>query len=494
MSTEKDSRPVRTSSLLRNSISLGGLIIAFGALFAFLLLFALDTLAPASNPYVGILTYLIAPGFLALGFLLTVSGALYQRWRNKKIKPATSRPLLSVDLSNPDERRNVIILSVIGVTFLLLTALGSYHTYHFTESVTFCGQACHTPMKPQFVTYQHSPHARVSCSECHVGPGATWYVKAKINGLHQVYSMFCDKFPRPIKMPISNLRPAQQTCEQCHWPEKFVGNLDRTYNHFLTDEMNTPYTLRMLLKVGGGDSTHGPVSGIHWHTSTDNKVEYLPADTENETIPWVRTTDPQGVVTEFQTSEFDGNVKEHLIRTMDCMDCHNRPAHIFKSPNEAVDLSLSLGRLDRSVPFIKKETVDILAKTYTSEKEALQGIATALNEKYPDIPQLKETISEVQRIFTQNFFPEMKADWRVYPNNIGHKDWMGCIRCHDDEHKTADGNRTIKASDCNTCHTILAEGSGEAISLLNLDGVDFSHPEEGWEDFNCNDCHTGANE
>ncbi|MDA1275055.1 MAG: NapC/NirT family cytochrome c [Verrucomicrobia bacterium] len=494
MNTETESDRPQNPSLLRNWISLGGFIIGSGALFAFLLLFALDTLAPTSNPYVGILAYLVAPGFLTMGIVLVVGGALYQRRRRKVTKAIAIRPLLSVDFSKPQELRNFIIFVVIAGTFLLLTALGSYQTYHFSESVMFCGQVCHTPMKPEFVTYQHSPHARVSCSECHIGRGATWYVKAKISGLYQVYATLTDKFPRPIKTPISSLRPAQETCEQCHWPQKFVGNLDRTYAHYLADETNTPYSVRMLLKVGGGDPTQGPVSGIHWHMSVANKVEYIATDPGNQTIPWVRMTNPQGAVTEYKTPEFDGIVRKDLIRTMDCMDCHNRPSHVFKTPNEAVDLALSLGRLDPSVPFIKKEIVDLLTQPYETEEEAFRGIATVLSEKYSNLPRLKETIAEVQRIYGENFFPEMKADWRAYPDNIGHKDWLGCFRCHDGEHKTADEKQVIKANDCNACHTILAQGKGDAISQLSAGGLEFTHPEEGWEGFKCNDCHTGSND
>ena len=486
--------PRQRPSLLRNWLSLGGLIVVAGSIFAFLLLVVLDALAPSSNPYVGILAYLFAPAFLTIGFGMVVAGAFYQRSRHKRLKPETTRPLLSIDLSQPGERRNLIILVAVTMTFLLLTAIGSYQTYHFTESVTFCGQACHTPMKPEFVTYEHSPHARVSCSECHIGQGATWYVKSKISGLYQVYATYFDKYPRPITTPISNLRPAQETCEQCHWPKKFVGNLDRVYTHYLADETNTPYTVRMLLKVGGGDPTQGAVSGIHWHMNVANKVEYIATDDKHQAIPWVRMTDPQGVVTEYKTSEFDGNVEKHTIRTMDCMDCHNRPSHIFETPNESVDLSLSLGRLDRSIPFIKQETVDFLTRPYETEEEALQGIATALYDRYPGIPQLKATIAEVQRIYSQNFFPEMKADWRAYPDNIGHKDWLGCFRCHDGEHKSKDGKHMVKADDCNACHTILAQGSGDAITQLDLNGLEFVHPEEDWEGFMCNDCHTGSND
>ena len=159
--------------------------------------------------------------------------------------------------------------------FLLISALGSYQTYEYTESVQFCGQACHTVMKPEMTAYLHGPHARVACAQCHIGPGATWYVRSKLSGTYQVYATLFNKYPRPIPTPVKNLRPAQETCNQCHWPKEFVGDLDRTYHYFLGDKTNTPYSVRLILKVGGGDPTHGPVGGIHWHMSIADKVEYI---------------------------------------------------------------------------------------------------------------------------------------------------------------------------------------------------------------------------
>jgi nitrate/TMAO reductase-like tetraheme cytochrome c subunit len=481
------------SSLLGNWISLAGLVVAGGGLFSFLLLFALDAVAPSGNPYIGVLAYLISPAFLALGFVLMAIGLVMHRRRQRRLETARSKPLLMVDLSQPRDRRNLIIFITVGALFLLLTAIGSYRSYHFTESVQFCGQACHGVMKPEYTTYLHSPHARVSCSECHIGPGATWYVKAKISGLYQVYATLFDKYPRPITAPIRNLRPAQETCERCHWPQKFVGNLDRTYTHFLTDKTNAAYSVRLLLKVGGGDPTHGPVSGIHWHMSVANKVEYIATDAQHQVIPWVRMTDAQGVVTEYKTADFKDTPDQHVIRTMDCMDCHNRPSHIFQTPNEAVDLALELGRLDAAMPFIKKESVAALTQPYATEDEAKKKIATSLHAKYADHPRLKSTIDEIQRIYTNNFFPEMKANWKTYPRNIGHKDWAGCFRCHDDQHKSADGKLAINANDCKSCHVILAEGRGQDLAELNPQGLKFKHPEEGWEGMKCNDCHTGGN-
>jgi hypothetical protein len=272
-----------------------------------------------------------------------------------------------------------------------------------------------------------------------------------------------------------------------------VGNLDRTYTHYLTDETNPVHQVRMLLKVGGADPTHGPVGGIHWHMNVANKVEYIAADETRQVIPWVRLTDPQGIVTEFRTPEFTNEVKKSAIRQMDCMDCHNRPAHVLQSPNDAVDLAMHVGRIDTTLPFVKSNAVQILTQTYTNRTDAMQAIATFFAAQYPNEPKVRSVIESVQEIYRNNFFPEMKANWRVYPNNIGHKDWPGCFRCHDGKHQSTDGKRLIQASDCNACHTILAQGSGSELDVLTPQGQEFKHPgEEIEKGYLCNDCHTGA--
>jgi hypothetical protein len=210
--------------------------------------------------------------------------------------------------------------------------------------------------------------------------------------MYQLYATAFNKFPRPVPTPIKNLRPAQETCEQCHWPEKFAGNLDRTYDYFLADETNTPFTVRMTMRVGGGDPSRGPVGGIHWHMNIANKVEYVAArkeegvwvaDVARQTIPWVRITDAQGVVKEFRSSGFTNDPNTFAVRTMDCMDCHNRPAHTFyPTPERAVDAAIAQGRIPREPPFVRREAVAAVGEAYSDRAVALEGIARRLTEFY----------------------------------------------------------------------------------------------------------------
>ena len=488
-----ENNPKSSARLWRNWLSFAGGVVVIASFFAFLLLLAIDLLAHNGNPYLGILAYIIAPSFLFLGLGMFGAGMWFERRHQRRMGAAVGPGLsvLSVNLSRPADRKKLLVFGAGSLVFLLCTAIGSYQSYHVSESVQFCGEACHGPMKPEFTAYQFSPHARVACVECHVGHGAGAFVKAKMNGVHQLVGVVTGKYHRPILTPIHNLRPARETCEQCHWPQKFSGNIDRTYPHFLADETNTPYTVRLSLKVGGADPAHGPVGGIHWHVSQNNKIEYIATDERRQVIPWVRVTDAKGVVTEYRTPKFTNDISGFEIRQMDCMDCHNRPAHRYHAPNDAVDLAMSTGKIDPQLPWVKSNAVAVLVSKYTTEDEALKNISSTLRSKYAATPGVDGLVKEVQDIYQQNFFPEMKADWRAYPENIGHKNWAGCFRCHDERHTAVGLKKKIPASDCTSCHTIIAQGNSQELLQVSPAGQKFKHPGDE-VDGACADCHTGG--
>ncbi|HEU5396452.1 MAG TPA: cytochrome C, partial [Verrucomicrobiae bacterium] len=314
---------------------------------------------------------------------------------------------------------------------------------------------------------------------------------SKISGSYQLYAVAFNKYPRPIPTPIKNLRPARETCEECHWPKEFVGNLDRTFNYFQGDVSNTPYSIRLLLKVGAGQSGTAPAGGIHWHILTGNTVEYIATDAARQKIPWVRLTDANGVVTVFREPRFTNDISKYEIRKMDCMDCHNRPSHRYVPPEFAVNQALAQKEIDPAIPWIKTNAVFVLTRHYQTDDGARKGIATFLSEHYPNDPRIQPAIATLQKIYSDNFFPEMNADWSKYPDNIGHMIWPGCFRCHDGTHKSEDGLRVIKANDCNSCHTILAQGSGAELLQLTPGGQKFNHV-GGDYDLSCSDCHTGG--
>jgi len=482
-------------SQCNNWISAVGAVVATGAFFAFFLLFILDATASDPSPYLGILTFMVAPFFRVAGLFLIFLGWFVDRWYLKRTGHVSALLKFSLDFSKPLERRKFLIFGAGATLFLFLSALGSYKTYHFTESNQFCGEVCHAVMEPEYVTYQQSPHARVDCVECHIGEGASWYVKSKIDGLYQVYATLADHYPRPIDTPIESLRPAQDTCENCHWPQVFTGNLDRLFQGYMSDTDNTAFATRLILKVGGGDPRLGKVEGIHWHTDPRNKVEYIAVDDDRQDIPWIRLSrEGQDDTTVFVREGFDDldALDAYEVRTMDCIDCHNRPAHVMLSPNEAVDQAFDLGRLDLSYPDLKYVAVDLLTGGYETSEAAEAAISAGLREAYQGEENLDRNIEELIRIYNTNFFPHMKADWSVYPNNIGHKNWAGCFRCHGGEHFELASGDPMAATDCNSCHTILAQGSGDDLNQLAPAGLQFAHPDGDVDGLACNLCHTGG--
>jgi nitrate/TMAO reductase-like tetraheme cytochrome c subunit len=505
--TEPQSNPIkpwnRVRQLLRNPISLAGVALALVSLANIIFLFVIDIVEQRPTPYIGILAYMVGPAFLILGLALVPLGIWYDRRKRRVQRPEEATRYLHIDFSDPSQRGALSFFLTFLVVFILMSVVGSYRAYEFTDSVQFCGQLCHSVMNPEFTAYQHSPHARVACVECHVGAGATWYVKSKLSGARQVFATTFNTYPRPIPTPVHNLRPAQETCEECHWPARFYGAQLKVFTHYAGDEKNTPRQIRMLIRVGGGDPATGAPEGIHWHMNIANEITYVAADEQHQVIPYIRVKDMQGRVTEYYAA--DSKLSKEQIakapkRRMDCVDCHNRPTHIYTPPDQAVDQSLLARRMDAALPYLKQQAVLALTGKYDTTPQAMEGIAKSMHEfyenKYPDLAKSKEleirnAIDEVQKIYSRTEFPEMKLNWLTHPNNVGHFYFNGCFRCHDGQHASPDGKVVSKG--CDTCHTVLSQDEG-ASRLVSVEGAKFQHPVDLGDltQVNCSDCHTGG--
>lgn len=489
------------TSLLRNYISFFGLAIAAAALTSFTLLFMIEMFDPSPNPYTDLVVFIFVPGVMFAGLGIALIGALLERRRRLASDLDVQARYPVLDLNEPASRRSFILKLCVVIAFLFMSAFGSYRAYEYTESVAFCGQACHSVMKPEFVAYQSSPHARVACVECHVGEGPQGYVRAKFNGMRQLYGVATGHYDRPVKTPVLNMPATAQTCQKCHWSEKYNGDELRAFNHYAYDENNSLSQTRLLIKVGGGNPNAGPVGGIHWHMNVANEITYISTGEQRQNIPWVRMKDMAGRVVEFRST--DATVSPEEIeraekRTMNCIDCHNRPAHVYLSPNEALDRAFDSGRLPVELPFLKAKASETLSRPYATNDEALGSIAAILEEYYRTqhpqvyssrIQSIKTAIVEVQHIYQTYFFPEMKTNWEAHRNNIGHYNAQGCFRCHDGQHVSSDG-QTIR-NDCNICHTTLDQRFG-AKTLIPTDGK-FQHPvdlgdKNTWQ---CAACHRG---
>ena len=411
-----------------------------------------------------------------LGLLLIPLG-IWLRRRSLRVSGKLPGIFPAVDLGLPVVRRTLEYVAAATVLNLLIIGTASYRGVEYMDSVSFCGTTCHRVMDPEYTAYQNSPHSRVACVECHIGPGAGWFVRSKLSGLRQVVAVTFHTYSRPIPSPVKYLRPARETCEQCHWPQRFTGDKFLVNTSYKDDEKNTPQTDVLLLKVGGR-TWQGSV-GIHGHHLSDNaRIRYISTDAERMTIPAVYYTDDSGKTTEFIST--DAKPTQQQLdkgdhRVMDCVDCHNRPTHAFDLPENAVDKQMSGGQISTDLPYIRKKAVEVLKVNYPTRDVAQQSIIAEINKfyqtNYPAIYQARRAAveqagAEVARIYLRNVFPDMRVTWGTHPNNIGHNDSPGCFRCHDGSHTSADG-QTIP-NDCSTCHQILASGEENPKILTDL--------------------------
>ena len=444
----------------RNTISLSGGVLATVSAVTFLVVFLADLFGLHTNPYIGIVFFLVLPGFFLFGLALIPLGAWLARRRARSVAgPQWPR----LDLNDPAQRRAAAIVFVLTIANIVIVSLAAYRGIEYMDSVQFCGQVCHTVMKPEFTAYQDGAHSRVTCVQCHIGSGASWFAKSKISGTRQILAVTFHTYSTPIPSPVQNLRPARDTCEQCHWPEKFHGDMIRRVAEYGDDEKNTESVTTLQVHVGGGSERLGIAQGIHWHMNVANDVEYITTDDKRQVIPWVRVKDRFGNVREYTAEGVKpDDLKKGERRRMDCMDCHNRPAHpMAATPERAVNERMASGEIPKTLPFVHREAVKALKGTYQNQAAAEQQIAQVLRDfyrsQYRDSYMTKrqdveKAVQAVASVYRRNVFPEMNVQFGTYPNNIGHMDSPGCFRCHDDNHKTADGKKIPQ--ECDSCHAI----------------------------------------
>jgi NapC/NirT cytochrome c family, N-terminal region/Cytochrome c7 and related cytochrome c len=461
----------------QNPISLTGAVLTTSAAWTLLAFWVYEIIKGGPiHPYTGIVFFLILPGIFVFGLLLMPVGGLLRRRRLRR-QGKLAHPYPPIDLRRPVFRRTLGFITLATFANVAILGVSSYRGVEHMDSVEFCGKTCHTVMAPEFTAYQGSPHSRVACVDCHIGSGAPWFVRAKISGVRQVFAVAFDTYSRPIPSPVKELRPARETCEQCHWPQKFTADKLVVRTKYSDDEKNTPLTTVLLLKIGGQAGRGG--TGIHGrHLFQTERIHYVSTDEKRQVIPRVTYVSDEGRTLDYVSSEVKVT-PEQLARgerrAMDCMDCHNRPTHAFQLPERAVDNAMAQNRIGPELPFAKKKSVELLRAEYSDRDAAARQIAAGFNEfyrtTYPAVYRDRRAVVEssagqVADIYRRNIFPHMKIAWGTYPNNIGHEDFLGCFRCHDGSHKSADGK--VIPDDCETCHAILAQEETDPKVLADL--------------------------
>jgi hypothetical protein len=436
-------------------LSIAGALLTTAAAALFITLIGAGLLGMLTNPYAGVVVFVLTPAVFVLGLLLIPAGAWLQQRRLRRHPDAPVEwPVL--DFRRPHVRRTTMLVTALTIVNLMILSLATYGGVHWMESPGFCGQTCHTPMQPQHSAWQAATHARIACVQCHVGEGAAGFVHAKLSGVRQLVQVATSSYPRPIP-PGANMPPGAQRamCTGCHQPERLGGDRIRVMREYADDEGNSETATVMQMYLGS-PARKGPA--IHWHADPSIQVEYVASDESRQTIPYVKVQYADGRVKEFVAADTsEQTLSAGHRRTMDCMDCHNTVGHPFApTPEKGVDSAIAAGLVSRELPFVRREAVRLVNASYPSQEEGVAAIDRDLRTFYTsrggaiDPRAVDRTVSALQDLYRRSIFPAMNVKWGSYPDNKGHFTSTGCFRCHDDSHTAKDGS-TI-SGDCEFCH------------------------------------------
>jgi nitrate/TMAO reductase-like tetraheme cytochrome c subunit len=387
----------------------------------------------------------------------------------------------------------------------------------YSESVSFC-TTCHT-MIPQHKAFDASGHADVACGECHVAPGIQGWISAKMAGTQELKALILNNYPTPIPpIPHEDMPSTKVTCQKCHSLDRInqPGNPIKLIlrPRYETDEANTMQMVAVAIRPTGLGSTRnaeassGTVEtssgaakvldprGVHWHVAST--VNVYATDEQRQNFPLIEYTTSDGSVETFinaaeiglasnvtpDIERLKGRTQEHV---MDCIDCHNMVGHNIPEPARSLDTALSEGVISPTLPFIKRDALTVLNRSYRSEEagnQAIDAFAAIYASEHPDVAQkdpeaLASATDEVRRIYNETSTPAMKTVWDSYPDNLGHQRSPGCFRCHDGAHvKVVDGVATDETipSTCSTCHTFPQVGA--SITGLQMGVPPASHSEK----------------
>ena len=439
--------------LVRHPLAIAGIAITTASAVVFIALALAMLLGMLGNPYAGLVVFVGLPAIFLVGLLLIPMGMRLQHKALLAGRGAEEWPV--IDFRQSRTRRVALTIVALTAVNVVIVLLAGYGTLHWMESPQFCGAVCHEPMHPQYTAWQNAPHSNVACVQCHIGEGGQAFVRYKLAGLRQLFHVTTNNYPRPIP-GVADMRPALETCGNCHWADRPIGETLRVSRTYGDDETNSETVTAMTLHVGGPSEKQ-----IHWHANSNVAVEFVATDPDRQTIPWVKVTRPDGTVQEYSA---EGVTPEQLAagerRTMDCLDCHNVVAHrIAPAAEEAVDKAVASGELPRGLPFVRREGVRLVQAKYPDADAALAGIAEGLRGFYKtqsgtfDAALIERSVSALQGVYSRNVFPSMNVTFGVYPDNIGHTTSQGCFRCHDGGHTAKDGS-TI-SFDCESCHKML---------------------------------------
>lgn len=449
-----------------NPVRLVGGVLAGGGvvlLFLFLLFYLLS--GKAINPYYGALGFLVLPLFVVFGvFLIGISKFVA---RDRVVLFPAGMPQLRVE----SERRVLLVFGIAVTAFVVFVVAGGVQASRFMDSANFCGGTCHSVMEPEDVAHRNSPHATVDCVHCHVGEGVHGLLKSKMRGSWRAASLLFHLYERPIPAPVQDLPLPEDTCMACHNTDLEKPKKMDLYTTFQDDEGSTKMVSAVIMNLGSSKPENA--YGIHAHSSRDLQVRYFATDPKRQKIVWVQALTPKGTHTWKMEGEREPDIKETRetsrgrpvyilrgageMRTMDCVDCHNRTGHDFLAADRLADELLDKGVVKQGLPNAKLVLSKALEAASRGSKEGMAERVTAelgyaWSGENVDLEQMAKTVALEAG---KNLFPQMNVGWGTYPNELRHGRDEGCFRCHNQRMKDETG--TNLDQDCDACHEMVAD-------------------------------------
>lgn len=415
---------------------------------------------------------------------------------------------------------------VVGILVVAAVTAAGIMGWEYSNSNAFCTNMCHAVHPEEPKSHAVSLHARVNCVECHMGRLSTLQLMAiKPTHMNELWGMIVG-YERPVT--THSLRPARDSCEACHWPQARHSDTVRVVYRYGADGKSTEERTTLQLHTGAGEARGGAPNaaepqlaagmtvrkGIHWHIAQD--VRYVALDDEKQKIALIEVHAPDGKVIatyadptlKVSRADLDKLPK----RSMDCIDCHNASGHPFTNPSNLVDDALQEGLIDRSVPTVKARSEQIIEKAF-----GIAGPEEERSKKYQQIiadarpktanPKTKDAEAQFEKqmlriLLLSSFNGEHEGKpltWKNFPNNVGHKDFPGCFRCHDGKHQNEKGEAV--RLQCTLCHAIpqvaREDGAKTVASTVSPDltapdfhsDPNFMHEHRTKLDDSCAACH-----
>jgi len=365
-------------------------------------------------------------------------------------------------------KRSALKFFTLLTLILIAVAVGGISGWEYTNSDSFCTYVCHSVHPEEAYAHQVSSHVRVTCAECHIGRLPTLKAMAikSTHTLHVWYLLV--GYDRPLSS--HSMKSSRSSCESCHSTRPHDVNFIRSNKSYAKDEANTETQTHLVMHIAGGIYRDDQSRGIRWHT--ENEVRFIPRDHHKQSIPWIEVSRKDGS-TEVYMDKNDpleeNEIADSHKHLMDCLDCHNRIGHAFPDPEAEVDRALAGGKIDRTFPYIKATVADLFNRDFSNEEDALHIVReawAAYQRKFPHLAQeYPEAFAEAQKfleerqqlvtdLLVRGRFEAIDVSWKSFPDNLGHKDFPGCFRCHDGKHLNEKGEPVRRQ--CTLCHNVPA--------------------------------------